>query len=239
MILKNFLINESIEDKGIFKALFLAGGQCSGKSTTLKKIMSGQISPRIVNIDKFIEYFVGNTGNNIYNTPLHDRSKILTKEQLYLYVNSLLPLIIDGIGFDVGEVKNRKKILENIGYDTGMIMVNVDREIALKRLSIRNAMGGRQVGLESFNRRHDGVEKSKPVYRSMFDFYIEIDNNDGMLTDDVILQSFKKSLSFFTSSVNNDIGNAIIDKMKEQNIKYLVPDIYSETQLKSMISGFM
>jgi len=236
-MLNDFLLNESIFDKGIFKCLFLAGGQCSGKSTVITKITSGQIAPRVVNIDKFIEYF-STDGKVIYDTPLHDRAKVLSNEQLYLYTSSLLPLIIDGTGADPQSTIHKMNILKDIGYDCGMVMVNVSKETALRRLEKRNAEGGRQVALDSFNKRHAGVEKAKSHYRSAFDFYLELNNDDGMLTDEVVQQAFKKSLSFFTSPVKNDIGSAIIDRMRAQNIKYLIPDIYSESQLKSMCQRF-
>ena len=50
-------LTEGIEDKGIFKAVFLAGHPGSGKSYTLDRIKSGQIEPRIVNTDKFVEHY--------------------------------------------------------------------------------------------------------------------------------------------------------------------------------------
>jgi predicted ABC-type ATPase len=217
----------------------MAGGQCSGKSSVLTKITSGQISPRIVNVDKFVELFVGTSGQNIYDTPLYDKAKLLTKEQLFNYTNGLLPLIIDGTGADLGDVIKRKDILESIGYDTGMVMVSISKETALRRLAVRNAQGGRQVAIESFHKRHDAIERIKPQYRSMFDFYIDINNDDGMLTDDVVMKAFKQSLRFFTSPISNSIGSTIYQKMRSQGYKYLVPEIFSEQQLKSKLQGFM
>jgi len=94
------------------------------------------------------------------------------------------------------------------------------------------------VNVDDVVQLYDRLEKAKAHYRSSFDFYIEINNDDGMLTDDVIQRAFKKSLAFFTSPVKNDIGSVIIERMKAQGIKYLVPDIYSEGQLKSLTGRF-
>jgi hypothetical protein len=44
-------LNESINDKGIFKAVFMSGSSASGKSYVISKITSGQIQPRMVNSD--------------------------------------------------------------------------------------------------------------------------------------------------------------------------------------------
>lgn len=147
MSLRNILLNESIMDKGIMKAMFLAGGQCSGKTTISRSITSGQISPRIVNVDKFVDMM--SNGENIYDTPLYDKIERLSNEQMYLYINSMLPLIIDGVGANPDKIFERKRVLEDIGYDTGMLLVSVPLETALRRLDKRNALGGRQVGKES------------------------------------------------------------------------------------------
>ena len=119
-----------------------------------------------------------------------------------------------------------------------MVMVYVPVETALRRVNHRNTLINRQVSPVEVEATYDKLEKAKSRYRSAFDFYLELNNDDGMLTDEVVQQAFKKSLSFFTSPVKNDIGSAIIERMRAQNIKYLIPDIYSEGQLKSMCQRF-
>ena len=52
---KEFL-NEGINDKGLYKAVFLGGTPGSGKSYVQKQVKDGTIEPRIVNTDKFIEF---------------------------------------------------------------------------------------------------------------------------------------------------------------------------------------
>jgi hypothetical protein len=49
--LMEYIMNEGIQDKGIFKACFMSGSAASGKSYVITKITSGQINPRIVNTD--------------------------------------------------------------------------------------------------------------------------------------------------------------------------------------------
>ena len=50
------IISEGINDKGIFKACFMAGTPGSGKSYVISKISDGAIEPRIVNSDKMTEF---------------------------------------------------------------------------------------------------------------------------------------------------------------------------------------
>lgn len=57
MRLSKYLLTESINDKGIFKAIFMAGTPGAGKSYVINKINDGKIQPRIVNTDKLTEYF--------------------------------------------------------------------------------------------------------------------------------------------------------------------------------------
>lgn len=73
----------------------------------------------------------------------------------------------------------------------------------------------------------------------MFDFYIEIENDSGMFTQEVMMKSFKKSLIFFTNPVKNGIGKTIIERMQSRGLKYLVPDIYTDAQLHTLTGRFL
>jgi len=56
MKLQQFIINESINDKGILKSVFMGGTPGAGKSYVLKKITDGNVNPRIVNTDTWTEF---------------------------------------------------------------------------------------------------------------------------------------------------------------------------------------
>ena len=49
------MVNESINDKGIFKAIFMAGTPGAGKTTVAKKL-SGGVEPRFVSTDTWVEF---------------------------------------------------------------------------------------------------------------------------------------------------------------------------------------
>ena len=55
MNFEEFLLNESINDKGILKAIFVVGLPGAGKSYTISNL-KGQISPKIVNTDATLEF---------------------------------------------------------------------------------------------------------------------------------------------------------------------------------------
>jgi len=124
---KDYLLSESILDKGIFKACYMAGHSGSGKSYTLSKIKSGSIEPRIVNVDKYIEYF-----GKDYEKAFYDKSKILLTNQLTLYVDSVLPLAVDVTASSPNSVVRRYGILDYFGYDQAMVFVNCSLETALE-----------------------------------------------------------------------------------------------------------
>ena len=89
-------ITEGIQDKGIFKAMFMAGHPGSGKTYTATKIRSGSIEAKIVNTDKLFPFFKEFWGTIEGWTKIKDRVKNINKDQLALYINSILPLAVDG-----------------------------------------------------------------------------------------------------------------------------------------------
>lgn len=195
-------------------------------SYTLSKIKSGQIEPRIVNVDKFIEYFGKNYEEEYYN-----KSKKITMNQLFLYVNSLLPLFVDVTSSKPNTVVRRYNILENIGYDLAAVHVNCSLEVAIERARKRT----RKVDEDNIKRYFEQIEKTKPFLRSKFNLFIEVNNDDGELTDEVILSAFKKIKFYYDSPVKNPIGVETIETMKENGFKYLTPEVYSQNELKSII----
>lgn len=212
-------ISEGINDVGIFKAIFMAGQPLSGKSYTISKISSGNIGTRIVNTDTWINRFD------------KEKAKYLTKSQLVLYLNSMLPLFIDSTSTNPSNIVKRKGLLNSIGYDTGMIFINADLETSIKRIEQRE----RKVPIEYIIKAHNNIEKLKPFYKNEFAFYIEIDNNDGELTNDVIIKSFKSVSKFFTLPLNNPIGIETIDKMLKNKWKYLNNGIHDIQYLNRLV----
>jgi len=223
MRLENYLCNlitESINDKGIFKSIWLVGAPGSGKSYTLDKIKLGTIEIKMINIDRFIEYF-GKEDPMILvgSSPKHIRSKSqkLTKNQLYLHVNSMLPLAIDGTGAELHTFTRRIGILESLGYDTAAVFINTSLDLALERNAKRQRQVDPQMIIDMFNK----IEKNKTVYRAKFGTYIEIENNGVSLDNKVIEHACKVMANYFNSPVSNPTGQEIIEAMKAKGYKYL------------------
>lgn len=240
MELQKLTINESIEDKGILKACFMGGTPGAGKTYVLTKIKSGQIEPRIVNTDKMLEFMTKSMGIDI-NTAMRDwyayaeKTKTLSKNQLSLYLNSMLPIIIDSTSSNPPSVFRRQGILKSIGYDVAFIWVDTSLETALKR----NRQRERNVPEDFLERAHKRIQELRPYYKSEFNNFFEIKNDEGELNDDAILSAFRKVNSFFNSDVKNPIGSSLIEDMRAAGYKYLIDtDEFDMPYLKSLVSNW-
>ena len=108
MKLLNETLQESVNDKNIFKAVFLAGGPGSGKGFILNKLLGGSsISPfgaKVVNSDTFFEFllnknnlpFVMDSSSDAYPQQMaqREKAKSLASNQLDNIVNGCLPVPI-------------------------------------------------------------------------------------------------------------------------------------------------
>ena len=152
-------VTEGVNDPGIFKAVFLAGGPGSGKTYVAKQLfgiperynisMSGL---KMINSDKELKFLLNKFGfgTDLDKMPdelfsqltnpkdkdysgLRTYSKELTAQRMKQYQSGKLGMIIDGTGHDFGKLAKMKRELEEDGYDTYMVFVNTSLEVAQKR----------------------------------------------------------------------------------------------------------
>ena len=228
-------ITESIEDKGIFKAMFFGGLPGGGKSTVLSKITDGTIAPRVVNTDKTYDFLLDKNqqeASNIAWALFGPLSKTMNKNMLFNYLNSMLPLFIDGTSANTGSLLRRDGILKSIGYDTSMIWVNIELDTAIERMYQRS----RKVDTSFIKHVHKSSENNKKYYQSTFGAnFIEVDNNDDNFSA-METKTFNIASQFFNSTVSNPIGNKTINDMKERKEKYLTPNMFKKDYIDRLIS---
>lgn len=240
MHFKAFL-QESINDTGIFKVIFMAGTPGAGKSFTIKQLTSGKLSPRVVSTDKFTEFLArkfkvqlkGEMADEFYDV-IKDKTEHLTKSQLKQYVNGMLPLFAESTSADIRNVVMRAGIMENLGYDVGMIFVNSKLQTAIDRVNNRE----RQVGQAYIKQAHKLANENKDFYKGKFDFFLELNNDEGELTDDVLRKAFKKTVGFFESPVKNPTGKRTIEQLRKTGEKFLVPTIVTDDELNKKLEGW-
>jgi hypothetical protein len=144
-----------------------------------------------------------------------------------------LPLALDATSSSDIVVIRRNNVLEEIGYDTGMIFVDTDKDVAWERIQKRT----RKVDLQSFEKYYNEIAQVKPYLKSRFPFFIEVKNSGGELTDEVVLESFRKVTNFYEEPIKNPIGANTYKKMRDNGWKYLTPNIMSMERLKKEITS--
>ena len=155
------MITEGVDDPGILKCVFMAGGPGSGKSFTAmeifgidKKLKSSfsSFGLKSVNSDSAFEKGLKDNGidpkdlakieredaelwNKISNDDdsIRNNAKRITKLQKKFYEAGRLGMIIDGTGHQYGKIQKNKKYAESLGYDTYMVFVNTSLEVAQER----------------------------------------------------------------------------------------------------------
>jgi adenylate kinase len=234
-------VAESINDKGILKALFIVGIPGAGKSYTASQL-KGTISPKVVNTDKATEFLSKKLGipsnSETWKSVFRDRTRPITTGALSNYLNSMLPLFIDGTSNDVSNILGRAGILESIGYDVGMVFIDTDLEVAQERAKKRGAEIDRHVDADFIQKVHELSVKNKEYFKGKFGFFREISNNPGELDDAAIAKIFKQVSAFYNEPIENPVGQRTIEKLKEAKEAYLVPSVFDADDLKKKVAGW-
>lgn len=261
-----FSYNESINDKNIFKAVFIVGGPGSGKSF-ISNLMFGikdrddvgrvvgatllgwsaRLGAKVVNPDDITTIKLkskGLTTNfvtdddiiaatteverdeliDLQNKQQEERrtgKRIKTRRQ-NIFLDGMLPLIIDGTGKESIKIKQKAAILRVIGYDVSMVFINTTLETALQR----NAKRERVVDPSLVEKFWYQVQNNLGQFQNYFGKknFIIIDNSkakEGKEMDEFKKQLFKLGNKLFSKPLENHIGKGLIDYMKAKGYKYL------------------
>jgi predicted kinase len=160
------MITEGVDDPGILKCVFMAGGPGSGKSYTAKEIFGvgkNQLASvsagglKLVNSDMAFESELKRNGidpkdlakiekedpvlwDKITKEPgsIRSKAKQLTQKQQSFYEAGRLGMIIDGTGDEVQKIRKKKQHAEELGYDCFMVFVNTSLDVALERNAQRD-----------------------------------------------------------------------------------------------------
>ena len=185
---------EGLQDPNIFKAFFCAGGPGSGKSYVAGKTTGGTglVS---VNSDDAFEIMLAKEGLSAKmpkdeteaRDVVRDRAKVLTGKKQKGLVAGRLGLIIDGTGSDHEKVINQSIQLKQIGYDTHMIFVNTNLDVALKRNAARPRSVPEAIVVQSWKDVQNNLGKFSQHFKGNL---VIVDNNDA--GEDVFRQVFKQ-----------------------------------------------
>lgn len=231
-------LQESVNDRSILKAVFVAGIPAAGKSYTVSQISDGAIPLRIVNTDTMIEFFhrkgLIDMRNKSEQRAVLDQAKKTNKEQLFQWLNGVLPLVVDSTSANEQNIIRRKGLLQSIGYDVAMVWVNVDVETAVSRAAQRD----RAVDEDFIRRSHAIAEENKEYFRANFSNFVEVDNAGGVVDNATMTNAVKSVSSFLSSPLGNLTGKRLLQAMDEKQSKYLIPDIYEEQRLRGLVESW-
>ena len=185
MRLHEEILREGVHDKGIFKAVFLGGGPGSGKDYVLSKTLDGHGLTEI-NSDKALEYLMDKEGldkkmpddEEAQRNAVRKRAKSVTDLRQRLALHGRNGVIINGTGDDPEKYARIKEMLEKLGYETQMIMVNTADEVSKQRNIERGQRGGRTVPENIRTEKWQAVQDARPMFGKLFrDNYVEFDNS--------------------------------------------------------------
>ena len=221
------LLTEGMHDKGIFKAIFMAGGPGSGKSFVAKNIFGIPVDGvnisvqglKTVNSDrefkfllkkygfdpKFLDMYPPGTFDD--EGGLRDFAKQLTHQRKLGYLDGKLGMIIDGTGSKFHKIKKEKDFLEQQGYDCYMVFVATSLDVAQKRNMSRDRVLDPKIVEASWK----ATRKNLGAYKKMFKNNIGIVNNDKFLEPKQARHFFGNLIKgfankFASSPIKNPIG---------------------------------
>ena len=188
------LVNEGVDDPGILKCVFMAGGPGSGKSFVAQEIFGidknlrtsvASSGLKVVNSDPAFENQLKKHGINpkdlakieaeepelwdfITKNPTGPRetAKAQVAKFKQFYEAGRLGMIIDGTGDNFEKVARQKKEAEELGYDTYMVFVNTSLEVALIRNSERERTLGEELVTQSWKECQENMGKFQSLFGS-------------------------------------------------------------------------
>jgi hypothetical protein len=217
------ILYEGVHDKGIFKAVFLAGGPGSGKDYVLDNTLAGHGMTEI-NSDKAFEYLLDKEkldkrmpdNEEEQRNVVREKAKSMTELRQRLALQGRNGLVINGTGDDFDKIKRIKEKLEALGYETSMMMVNTADEVSKTRNVERGQRGGRTVPEDKRKEKWDAAQKSRPQFAELFkDNYAEFDNSEDLRSanpdvvkgkKDEMTTHFKNFQKFISKPPKNDIA---------------------------------
>ena len=165
----------------------------------MSKLTPGKVGPyglKVVNSDEQLEYGLmkAKMSSNMKAYTDDDttkkeliraKAKKVTLKREQLWVNGRLGLIIDGTAHNITKLGIKKKTLEDVGYDTYMIFVNTDIDVAIQQNNARS----RKLPDEIVRKTWDEVQGIKNELANLFPGgFVEIINNRA--GEDVFRKAF-------------------------------------------------
>jgi len=214
-------LQAGINDPGIFKAVFLAGGPGSGKSFIVGKTALTTFGLKLINSDDAFETQLKKIGldttpEDIFSPAgqaVRGKAKALTKLKQKLALNGRLGIIVDGTGKDFDKIKKQSDELKRIGYETGMIFVNTDLETALQRNRDRKRTLPDADVEKMWKAVQNNIGKFQAYYKEKF---IVVDNSTGADYNANVMNAYRKMGAWIKTPAKTPQSKKWIAQQKKQ-----------------------
>lgn len=226
---------EGVDDPGILKCVFMAGGPGSGKSYTANDLFGidsrlkssfSTYGLKVVNSDKEFEQLLKANGVPTdldrlgkeqpdvfqYAMDLRDRAKVQTTTLRKQYEQGRLGLIVDGTGRDYDDVHAQYTAATALGYDCYMVFVNTSKETALHR----NQRRARTLNVELVAAFWDECQRNLGHFQRLFgasNFLVVDSVDDAAKTQHIQQVSGKAIRRWIAEPVKNIRGSQWIRLM--------------------------
>ena len=216
-------LEEGPNDPQIFKAVFMAGGPGSGKSTVARILFSGS-GLKFVDLDRFESMARGRGQSVDYHSERdYDRFWQLASQQKQNYLLGRLGMLIDGTAKDLSRIVQQKHWLEQMGYECAMVFVNATLEKAQARVLSRAEIEGRPVPSErvitSWNAAQRNIGQLQDEFGS--NFFI-VDNSGGMPKTETVERKLRH---FLDTPPRSPIARRWLDQARSDASTWTRPEI--------------
>lgn len=229
-------LNEGVNDPGILKAFFMAGGPGSGKSYVATEIFGfpkgsiGSVSYstglKLVNNDNAFEKGLKKYGlspSELANyakdvekwsqvMTIRDKAKGITKRLQDNYIAGRLGQVIDGTGKNFDKIKGHRQLYQDLGYDTYMVFVNTSLEVALERNRNRERKLPDAIVEKMWKEVQDNLGKFSRLFGKQN--MIIVDNSSYDDSEKILSQIEKEIRRRVNKPIKNYLGKRWIEDQK-------------------------
>jgi len=211
------ILEEGCYDKFIYKAIFVCGAPGSGKSTISKKLGLDHIGLKLLDVDETVRLL------HKMNPSKHPEMKrpeanAFTEKRLSMWAREHLGLQIQTTGRRETSILRLRQVLEKNFYQTFMLFVEVDENIAQRRISDRPSQSivsadmGRRVTQKYFRRTYPAVSYNLPLYKVAFGNNISVVTNNERPEDETSLDDARKNINqFLSTEISSEAAKLIGD----------------------------
>ena len=210
------IIQEGVHDPGIFKAVFFIGGPGSGKSYVGQHLALSTMGLTNVDSDVLLTMLMHRAGLDMSMPPeeqaerdqVRARAKELTKKKQGTAVDGRLGLQVQGTGYDFAKLDKARQGLEDIGYETALVVVNVDLGTAQHRNHLRATTGPvdqrRGVDPKIVAEKWQQVQANIEQFRKAFPFNFVINNSPDNANLERDMDTAYRKLMVWTRKIPNN-----------------------------------